>query len=178
MATPARVVSALRSSPYIKIRFSASAIHSVRITHSGVSLLGLLRVAGEDDQTLLVCQEALDIEGLALCREVAPPVVDDDANTTGSLAADTSLLELAEREATAFTELAVVADGLGMDGGAEETQWADTKDGSLLLAGLAATELASGLVEPGADAQLPVLPEVVVVKDCTQISYLANNALE
>ena len=94
MATLARVVSALRSSPYNKIRFSASAIYSVRITHSGVSLLWLLGVTGEDNQTLLVGEEALDIESLALRRQVAPPVVDHNANTARRLAADTRLLEL------------------------------------------------------------------------------------
>ena len=92
-------------------------------------------------------------------------MVDDDANTTGSLAADTSLLELAEREATAFTELAVVADGLATDGGAEESKGTDTKLSSLGLAGCATTELAAGLVEPGADSALPVLAEVVRMED-------------
>ena len=92
-------------------------------------------------------------------------MVDDDANTAGSLAADTSLLELSEGESTALTDLAVVADGLATDGGAEEGKGTDTEDSSLLRAGLAATKLASGLVEPGAHAQLPVLAEVVLVKD-------------
>ena len=92
-------------------------------------------------------------------------MVDDDANTTGSLAADTSLLELAEREATAFTELAVVAYGLGADSGTKGGKRAHTKSGGFGLARLATAELATGLVEPGADTELPILTEVVLVED-------------
>ena len=92
-------------------------------------------------------------------------MVDDNADTTRLLLADTSLLELIQGEATALTELAVVADGLAADGGAEELKGADAKGCGLGLAGGAAAELAAGLVEPGADAALPVLPEVVGVED-------------
>ena len=98
-------------------------------------------------------------------------MVDHDSYTPCSLAADARLLELSESEAAALADLAVVADGLSTDGGAEEGEGADTEEGGLLLALLATTEFAPGLVEPGAHAQLPVLPEVVVVEDCTlQIS--------
>ena len=135
-------------------------------THSGVTLLGLLSVAGEDNQAGLVGLETLHVHRLALLAQVPPPVVDDDADTTRLLLADTSLLELSQGEATALTDLPVVADGLRANGGAEEGEGADTELGSLLLAGLAAAKLAAGLVEPGADTALPVLPEVVGVEDC------------
>ena len=135
------------------------------MAYSRVALLRLLGVAGEDNQTLLVGNKTLDIESLALRRQVAPPVVDDDTDTAGSLAADTSLLELGEGESTALTDLAVVADSLATDGGAEEGQGTDAELRSLGLAGLTAAELAAGLVEPGADTALPVLAEVVGVED-------------
>ena len=134
-------------------------------TYGRVALLGLLRVAGEDNETRLVRLQTLNVDGLALLRQVSPPVVDDNADTTGSLAADTGLLQLGQGEATALPDLAVVADSLGTDGGAEELEGADAESGGLSLAGLATAELASGLVEPGAHAQLPVLPEVVGVED-------------
>ena len=92
-------------------------------------------------------------------------MVNNDADTTSSLAGDASLLELGEGEAAALADLAVVTNGLSTDSGAEEFKGADTKGSSLGLAGLATAELASGLVEPGAHAQLPVLAEVVVVED-------------
>ena len=135
-------------------------------TYGRVALLGLLRVAGEDNETRLVRLQTLNVDGLALLRQVSPPVVDDNADTTRLLLADTSLLELSQGEATALTDLPVVADGLRADSGAEEGEGADTELGSLLLAGLAAAKLAAGLVEPGADTALPVLAEVVGVKDC------------
>lgn len=135
------------------------------VTYGGVALLGLLGVAGEDNEAGLVRLEALDVECLALLAQVSPPVVDDNANTASGLAADASLLELGEGEATAFTDFAVVADSLCADGGAEEVKGADAKGSSLGLAGLTTAELAAGLVEPGAHAQLPILAEMVPGED-------------
>ena len=93
-------------------------------------------------------------------------MVDDNADTTRLLLSNAGLLKLAEGEATALADFPVVAHGLGMDGGAEEGDGADAELGSLGLAGLAAAKLATGLIEPGADTALPVLAEVVGVKDC------------
>jgi hypothetical protein len=92
-------------------------------------------------------------------------VVDDDADTPRLLAPDAGLLELGEREATALADLAVVADSLRTHSGAQGLDGTDAEGCGLGLAGGATTELASGLVEPGADASLPVLPEVVGVED-------------
>lgn len=52
------------------------------------------------------------------------------------------------------------------DGGAEERERADTKLSSLGLAGCATAELAAWLVKPGADTELPILAEMVLVEDC------------
>lgn len=93
-------------------------------------------------------------------------MVDNNADTTRLLLANTSLLELSQGEATALADLPVVAHGLRANGRTEEGEGADAELGSLSLAGLAATKLAAGLVEPGADTALPVLAEVVGVKDC------------
>ena len=92
-------------------------------------------------------------------------MVDDDADGAGLLLAHAGLLELGEGEAAALADFPVVAHGLRADGGAEEGEGADAERGGLGLAGLAAAELAAGLVEPGADTALPVLAEVVGVKD-------------
>lgn len=146
-------------------------VRSKACTHSGVALLGLLGVAGEDDQPRLVRLETLNVERLALLAQVSPPVVDDDADTTRLLLADTSLLELGEGEATALTDFPVVADGLRTDGGAEESEGTNAELSSLLLARVAAAELAARLVEPGADTALPVLAEVVGVEDCMETLY-------
>ena len=134
-------------------------------THRRVTLLRLLGVAGEDEEARLVRLESLNVEGLALLTQVSPSVVNNNANTTSLLATDTSFLQLGKSETAAFPDLAVVTNGLSTDSGAEEFKGADTKGSSLGLAGLATAELASGLVEPGAHAQLPVLAEVVVVED-------------
>ena len=93
-------------------------------------------------------------------------MVDDDADATRLLLADAGLLEFGEREAAALADFPVVAHRLRADGGAEEGQRADAELRGFRLAGLAAAELAPGLVEPGADSALPVLAEVVGVEDC------------
>ena len=92
-------------------------------------------------------------------------MVNNNANTAGLLAADTSLLELGQSEPTALANLPVVSYGLGADGGAEEGEGANAELGGLRLTGLATAKLAAGLVEPGADTALPVLAEVVGVED-------------
>ena len=156
----------MRSSPFSVFRFSFQFTSLLRpSTYRRVTLLRLLGVAGEDDETSLVCLETLNVQSLALLAQVTPPVVDHDTNTTSLLAANTSLLELAEGEATAFADLAVVTNGLSTDSGTEEGEGADTEAGGLLLAGLATAELAAWLVKPCADTELPVLAEVVLVED-------------
>ena len=89
-------------------------------------------------------------------------MVNNDTDTPGLLSADTCLFEFGERESAAFAELAVVADGLATDSGAQVGERADTETCSLLCARSASVQLASGLVKPGANAALPVLVEVVV----------------
>lgn len=139
------------------------------MTYRRVTLLRLLRVAGEDDKLRLVCLEALHVQFLALLAQVPPAVVDYDAYTTCLLLANARLLELGQGESTALADLGVVADGLSTDSRAKQLERTDTERGSLSLAGTAAAELASGLVEPGADAALPVLAEVVVVEDVVML---------
>lgn len=161
----ARVAAAVRSSPYKNLRTRFKHATSMA-THRRVTLLGLLRVAGEDNETSLVGLETLHVHHLTLLAQVPPPMVDDDADTTRLLLANTSLLELSQSEAAALADFPVVAHGLPTDCGAEEREGANTEFGGLRLASLAATELAAGLVEPGADTALPVLAEVVGVEDC------------
>lgn len=139
-------------------------------TYSGVALLGLAGLAGEDDEARLVLPQPLDVDLLALLAQVRPPVVDHDTNALGLLPSNSGLLQFGEGESTALTNFAVVADGLGADGGAEERKGADTKGSGLGLASIATAELAAGLVEPGADTALPVLAEMVLVEDWTRMS--------
>lgn len=89
-------------------------------------------------------------------------MVNNDADAPGLLSTDACLFEFSECKSAAFTELAVVTDGLATDGGAQEGERADTEACSLFRTCSASAQLASGLVKPGADAALPVLAEVVV----------------
>lgn len=91
-------------------------------------------------------------------------MVNDNANTACFFAVDTDFLQLSKGETAALADLTVVADGLGTNGGAEESEWADTKGSSLGLAGIASAEFATGLIEPGAHPALPVFAEMVGVK--------------
>lgn len=86
-------------------------------------------------------------------------------HTLRLLPPNSGLFKLSEREPTSLTHLPVVPHGLRTDGRAEEGQGAHTEGGGFGLAGGAAAELASWLVEPGADAALPVLAEMVRMED-------------
>ena len=100
-------------------------------------------------------------------------MVNNDTNSAGLLATDSSLLQLSKSETAAFPDLAVVTNGLSTDSGAEEVKRADTKASGLLLAGLATANLAAGLVKPCTNTDLPVLAEVVIVEDCAKAFSLS-----
>lgn len=136
-----------------------------RYTYRGVTLLGFLGIAREDNQAGLVLLETLNIKSLAFLAQVSPSVINNDTDRASLLATNTSLLQFGKSETAAFPELAVVTNGLPTDSGAKEGERADTETSGLLLAGLAATELTTGLVEPCADTELPVLTEVVLVEN-------------
>lgn len=147
-------------------------------THSRVALLRLLGIAREDNELLLVRLQPLNIQLLPLLTEVPPAVVNDDTNTARLLPANTGFLEFRQREATSLTDFAVVAHSLSTDGGAQVLEWADAENGGLGLASAAPAELAAGLVEPGLDAALPVLAEMVAVEDVVvRETHLRNERL-
>jgi hypothetical protein len=135
-------------------------------THRRITLLGLSSLAREHNQAGLVSLQSFHVDQLALLAQVSPPVIYNHTDTSSLLPPDPSLLELGERESTALTDLAVVADGLCAHGRTKKGEWADTEGGCLGFACCASAELASWLVKPGAHAALPILSEMVAVKDC------------
>ena len=92
-------------------------------------------------------------------------MVDNDTNRARLILANPSLFELEQRESTALAELRVVAHSLAVDSGTELLQGAHTEPCCLFLPRTAASELATRLVEPRPDAGLPVLVEVIIMKD-------------
>ena len=96
-------------------------------------------------------------------------MIDSDADPACLLAADACFLELGERESAALAHFAVVAHGLAADGGPEELERPHAQRGGFRFARGAAAEFASWLVEPGLHSALPVLAEVVAVKDCREV---------
>jgi hypothetical protein len=130
-----------------------------------IALLGLASLAREDNKLGLVSRQPLDVERLALLAEVPPAVVDNDANATRLLPADAGLLQFGQGEATALADLAVVTRSRGADSGTEKGKGANTQSRDLGLASVATAELATGLIKPGLDPALPILAEVVGVKD-------------
>lgn len=92
-------------------------------------------------------------------------MINDNTTSQSLLAANSSLFQFGEGEATTFTDFTVVANGLATDGWAEEGEGADAESGGFGFAGVAAAEFSSGLVEPCAYPALPVLVEVVAVED-------------
>lgn len=137
-------------------------------THSGISLLGLLGLAREHDQSLLVDLQTLNIKSLSLLTEIPPSVINHNTNTLSLFPSNTSLFEFSQSETTAFTDLSAVSNGLTTHSGTEERKGANAKGGNLGFACLTAAELAAGLVEPSADAKLPVLAKMILMKYCSR----------
>ena len=128
-------------------------------------VLVLLVDLGDHHETCLVSLDALDVELEALLRLVAATVVHGDADRTGVLLAQAGSLDLLNGEATTRADLGVVSERGASDGGAERLDGSETELGRLGLTSGASPLLGSGLVEPDLDPTLPVLAEVVVVKD-------------
>lgn len=128
-------------------------------------VLVLLGELGDNNETSLVSLDALNVELEALLGLVATTVVDGDADGAGVLLAKTGSLDLLNGETTAGADLGVVSKGGASDSGAEGLNGSETKLGSLGLTSSASPLLGTGLVEPDLDPALPVLAEVVVVKD-------------
>lgn len=156
-------------------------------------VLVLLVATGEDHETAVVGLDALGVELERLLRLVAAAVVDGDADGLGLLLAQARSLDLLGGEALALTaasgvsdanerrwgqryslrggerlahaQLGVVLERGASDSRAEGLDGAEAESGGLGLASVAARLLGAGLVEPDLDATLPVLAEVVVVKD-------------
>lgn len=139
--------------------------NSLDVGEVDLLVLVLLGQLGQDDETGLVSLDALNVELEALLGLVAATVVDGDTDGAGVLLAEAGSLDLLDGEATAGADLGVVSEGGASDSGAERLNGAQAELGSLGLTGSASPLLGTGLVEPDLDPTLPVLAEVVVVKD-------------
>jgi hypothetical protein len=112
-----RVVGALRSSPYTDL--SNKKQTKGRRAYGGVALLGLARLAGEDNQLGLVSLQPLDVKSFALLAQVPPPVINNNTNTASLLPANARLLQFSESESTSLPEFSVIADCWGPNGRSE-----------------------------------------------------------
>ena len=112
-----RVVGALRSSPYADLS-NSKLIRGGR-AYSGVALLGLAGLAGEDDKLGLVSFQPLDVESLALLAQVPPPVINNDTDTTSLFPANASLLQFGKSKPTSLPEFLVIADCWSTNSGSE-----------------------------------------------------------
>jgi len=128
----------------------------------GITLLGGLSVAREENELALVLVQAGDILLERLDGGVLATVIDGDTDSQSELAGDLGLLELLEGESTASTNATVVLDGGAADNGAEEVDGAGSDSSGLRDTGLSAAKLTTGLVEVSPHAALPLLAEMVV----------------
>lgn len=92
-------------------------------------------------------------------------MVNRDPELAGELTADASLLELSKGETLSGADLAVVLEGGAVHNGSKEANWSGSSSSSFLGTGDASALLGTSLVEPGRDALLPVLAEVIVRDD-------------
>lgn len=118
---------------------------SLDLLGAGLTLLGGLGVAGEEDEAGLVGLQALNVGLEGLLAEVLATGVDGDTDGAGKLAGDVGLLKLGEGETTASTNTAVVLDAGAADDGAELVDGLGSDTGGLLLAGVTTAGLLAGL---------------------------------
>lgn len=142
----------------------ASLTDLLDILGRGLASLGLLRFPGEEDETLLVRLEALDVGLERLLGQVLAARVDRDPNSGCQLAGNAGLLfslsmaafslfpefvlshlQLSERETTARAHATVVFDGRAVDDGPEPVHGTRGDLGGLLLTGCSAAVLATRL---------------------------------
>jgi len=122
--------------------------------------LSLLGLVGDDDEASKVGLQALNVTGKALLAEVLAATIDRDTDSSGVLGSDAGSLELGNREASAFTSLAVVPDGRALDNRAECVDWPRVDRRGLGLTSDATGLLLAGLVKVAPHPALPVLAEM------------------
>ena len=96
-------------------------------------------------------------------------MVDGNTDGAGVLLAETGSLDLLNGETTAGADLGVVSESGASDSRAEGLDGSETELGSLSLTSSTSPLLGTGLVEPDLDPALPVLAEVVIVKDVVML---------
>merc|ERR1719232_624665 len=141
----------------------SSQLHGLgKLLGARVSLPGLLRVDGEEDQLALVLLQTLGVELQRLNTLVLSAVIHSNTDGLGVLFAKTSSLQFFKGESLAGPDLDVVFVGGAVDSRPQLTQGPGSDAGSLGHTGLVTAELPGGLVEPGLDIVLPVLMEMPV----------------
>lgn len=131
---------------------------------SGSNLLSRSTLSGEKDQLALVVLETGNVGLKTLNGAVLATGVDGNTNGKSLLLGNTSGLELLKGETSASTDLTVVLDGGSTDNGSKQLKGAGSNQGSLLGSGSTSAHLLTSLVEVSADALLPVLAEMVLLK--------------
>merc|ERR1712226_1376030 len=115
----------------------------------GVTLLGGVGLARQQDQSLFVDLETGHVDGQALLGEILATVVDGDTDGAGQRSGDASLLELSQGETSASSDLAVVLNSRASDNGTQLLDGARSQSSSLGLTSDTARGLLSGLVKVG-----------------------------
>jgi hypothetical protein len=151
---------------------------SLALLLGGLSLLGVVASAWEDDELSLVCLQSRDVVSQGLLGCVGSAEVYRDSDSQSLLAVDSGGLELLKGESASQSGSAVVLDGGTVDDWSQKSLgWAWEDTGSLLGTILTTSVLLGGLVEPGLNETFPVLVEMsigdlVVVLHLSRVSYI------
>jgi hypothetical protein len=86
------------------------------VAHSGIALLWLARLAGENDEPLLVGFQPLHVDEFPFLAKIPPPVIHHNAYALGLLPVDSCGFEFREGESSTFAQLPVVTDSLATNG--------------------------------------------------------------
>lgn len=149
-------------SEVVTLHVSGILAKNVVWTYSGISLLGLAGLSGEDDQSRSVLLQSVDVEGLSLLALAPSSVVNDNSETLSLLLGDTSELDLGKGESSSlcssqhyplsrFCELTSDSDVVSLsgasDGRSQSLERSTTGNESLLGSSDSSRVLLAWLVE-------------------------------
>lgn len=89
-------------------------------TYGSITVLGLVGLSRENDQSSLVGLQSSGVHFETLLRSVSSTVVNGDTNGERFLASDTGALQLLVRESSTLSQLGVVSSCGASDGRSEE----------------------------------------------------------
>lgn len=138
------------------------------------SLLSTLGASGDDDKTVLVGLESLDISLEGLGGSILSSEINSDTNGSGEGRGETDRFEFLERESLSDSGLTSISGSARSDNRSEAFKRTGGNLGSLGSTSFESRSLTTGLVVESLDPSLPMLSKMDVRQDIVVFNHFVS----